>query len=35
MKIGTSWEIKNYNLYKNNGLGKLEKNEIWPFLFKL
>ena len=34
MKIGSSWEIKNYNLYKNNGLGKLEKMKAGPFSLK-
>jgi len=34
MKIGTSWEIKNYNLYKNNGLGKLEKMKSGPFFLR-
>ncbi len=31
MKIGSSWKIKNYNLYKNDGLGKLEKMKSGPF----
>jgi hypothetical protein len=25
MKIGTTWEIKNYNLYINNGYGKIKQ----------
>lgn len=34
MKIGTVWEIKNYRLYKNDGLGKLEKMKAGPFSLK-